>query len=159
MDYACPRCRSEKTQSARMAILEGTYRGEQSGWLFGVALGLGGMLGLGGGSAGLELRNGIARGLVLPPEPQRKVAGAVVGGIMVVLGLLAALSGESGTNGGRILGLIMIVAGAVFMVRTLIENSSLPRRRAAWQQRMDEMHDAWICLRCGHQWSRGDLPG
>jgi hypothetical protein len=136
-----------------MAILEGTYRGELRGWLFGVALSAAGMLGLGWNRSSLEMRNGIARRFVLPPEPQANLAAAIVGGLMILLGALAVWLRDTNTNGPLVFGLVMIALGAIFLVGAIVENSSLGRRQSAWRHQLDEMHGAWICLRCGNQWS------
>jgi peptidoglycan/LPS O-acetylase OafA/YrhL len=141
MEYACPHCRSENTQSARMALSEGTYQGESRGWFFGVGL------------SRIELRDGLARRFVQDPEPQANMIAIVVGMILAAIGLLALFLRGPDSNASPLFGAIMVILGAVFIVGALKENSSLGDRQARWRAALEDMRETWICRRCGHTWS------
>ncbi len=153
MEHACPHCRSENTQSARMALLEGTQIGEMSGWSLGAALGASIFPGLAGSRGRIVLRSGLAKRFALPPVPEANLIGLLAGCVFLGLGVLVATYGSRDSSVALVFGLLLGGVGAVLLVSAIRENATLTKRREESARALEALSGTWVCHRCGHEWS------
>ena len=151
MDFKCQKCSSDQVQPIQMVLATGI----QDGKAHSVNFYSGG--GVGFGSTDLNLSTRLASRYDPGSKPIEFGAAlmllfSIIAGVIGSIILIFATFGKDVPPFALLLGAFFIlVAYCLFRIKKAIENDH-KKSLKIWEEKSKYANDAWLCLRCGHNW-------